>query len=427
VFGGLSADVNVANNTEFLFPFQRDVLNLALAKKRYAAWLDCGLGKTAIEVAWAESVAKHGKVLYLCPLAVLDQIQQEAQRFIGRQFVNLRNKEKWTNGIAICNFEGMREIDTSDVVGIILDESSILKKDNGRISNWLIGLAKNVPMRLAASATPAPNDYDEYASHAVFLGLADNAKEFYSKYFRKDGVSWIIRPHAHNRFFDDLSAWSIYMAHPSRFGYKATTELPDPPNHIYKSASSGAVLFDSEQGQMFLDASDGKSRSKIFGKLRCDPNSERTKACMEFIEGKRSIIWCSRNDEEMMFKRLLGDSAVIINGTMPIEERVEWIKKYKAGGIKHLISKPTVLGFGVNLQEADCHVFSGYTYSFEQAYQAIRRSHRYGRDGVLDVLFPYTYEESPIIHRLREKMRRYDHDIRALEDRHIKNLSDWVE
>lgn len=412
IFGGEVHTVEMID-APHLLDFQEMITRLALRKKRFAAFLDCGLGKTPIALAWAHSVAKIGKVLILCPLSVFEQMRRECQRWHGHRMVSLRHGEKWDDGIAIMNYEGRRKIDMSGVAGVVLDEASILKNDTGETRNYLIELVRNVEYRLTDSATPAPNDHEEYASQAVFLGLVQSAKEFYARFFRKEGPRWILKGHAVNPFYEHLASWAIYLKSPSALGYDCMTEMPCEPNYIYTKCKPPAGFKGKSEG-LFASADTAKDRPAILGPLRSDPASDRTTKIVEWAKKHKSIIWVSRNAEETMFHHALPNS-VVINGAMPVEKRVENIDKWRGGKIQHLISKPTVLGFGINLPECDRMVFSGYNYSFEQFYQAVRRAHRFGRSGRLKVMVPYTWPELPILDSLKRKMGTFDHDTEAIQ------------
>ena len=58
-----------------LFDWQRDIVRWALRIGKSAIFAERGLGKTAMELTWADEVARYtgGKVLILTPLAVAHQ------------------------------------------------------------------------------------------------------------------------------------------------------------------------------------------------------------------------------------------------------------------------------------------------------------------------------------------------------------------
>lgn len=407
--GAMESDISGAA-AGYLYDYQRWVVDTALAKRRYAAFLDCGLGKTAIEVAWAHAVAeKHGKVLFLCPLAVMEDIQRFCEKFHGYRMSNLRNGGKWTTDIAIMNWESMRDFSGDTFAGVVLDESSILKNGQGKTRKWLTELVKRSTYRLAASATPSPNEQAEYATHAVWLGMATTLNEFYGRFFRKDGTKWLMKGHAVEAFYRNLRSWACYIQKPSVLGFSPIAEMPTPPQYMEIDTHAPSTL---DHGELFTTGVSLTDARKVFG-MRADKSTSRFRDSCDAVAGKRSLIWCTRNAEEQAFHRELGGH--LVTGATPVEERVEKIDDFRAGRVMHLTSKPKVLGFGVNMPEASDMLYSGYTWSFEQFYQAVRRAHRYGRTGQLSVHVPLTDEERPIWATLRGKMRTFDADVSRLQ------------
>lgn len=409
VFHGAELEpLKCATPKEMLFDYQLDIVDRALHRKRYAPFLDCGLGKTRIELAWADSIGE--KVVFQCPLAVMQDIQDEADR-MGIGVSNLR-KGPWTERIGLVNFESMRELDMRGVKGGVLDESSILKNGDGVIREYLTEQFAGLEYRLAASATPSPNDQSEYATHSMFLGYSASLKEFYSRFFRKDGTDWFLKPHATNAFYHHLASWACYIKSPSRLGYQRGGELDHEPNYIPIEANDAGYMPD---GKMFSVGMSLGEAGKVFGAFRSDKGTDRFAKSCAAIEGKRSVVWCSRNAEEDAFKS--ETKGTVINGDTAIEKRIEIVNAFRTGEIKTIISKPKVLGFGVNIPQADCHLYSGYDFSFEKFYQAVRRSHRFGRKGTLDVYIPLAECERPIWESLSSKLKTFDADCQQLQNR----------
>jgi len=404
---------------KYQFDYQNYIINTALKKRNYAAFLDCGLGKTSIQLEWCNSVSEIGKVLLLCPLAVMQEFYNDNEKFnITKKITNLRNNEKWESGIGIINYESMRNIDMSGVTGICLDESSILKNGDGKIRKYLQDLQSNCDYRIACSATPSPNDQSEYASHAVFLNQAMTLKEYYSRYFRKDGTRWIMKGHAENAFYNNLSSWAIYVNDPEMMGFESGGKLKEEPEYIEVHTKTKERYIDNDY---LIQTSISLSEfSKVASHLRCNPEEPRFKEGIERIKNQNSIIWTIRNNEQDLYKKHLKDS-VVIDGKTPIEKRVEIINQFKKGNIQYLISKPKVLGFGVNIQEAESHLYSGYDFSFESFYQAVRRSHRYGRKGKLKVYIPIADIEYPIYEILKRKLNSFENDIKKLQSKFLLN------
>lgn len=408
---GLGATRHVSAEDAHLFDYQAWVTNMALERQRFAVFMDCGLGKTAVEVAWAHAVArKVGRVLFVAPLAVVEDIQRFTERFYGYRMSNLRS-EPWQTDVAIINTESRRDVDMSRVVGIVLDESSCLKSETGETRKWITDLVKPCRYRLACSATPSPNELAEYATHAVWLGHATTLNEFYGQFFKKDGPDWRLKGHAKDAFYRNLRSWCTYIQSPSMLGFKdCQAELSTPPNYVEIATDAPDY---KPVGKLFQDSVGlGESR-EIFGPMRADITQPRFTDAVASITGKRAIVWCSRNAEEDAFRKAIGGH--VISGATPVEERVDLIDDFRAGRSRTLISKPSVLGFGVNLPEATDMLYSGYTFSFEQLYQAVRRSHRFGREGTLNVHVPVTDIERPVWQSLQRKMRTFDSDVRTLQ------------
>lgn len=396
------------------FDYQSYVIQKALERERFAPFLDCGLGKTIIELVWLHSVVDYigGKGIIQCPLSVVEDIQRECERLYGYRMSNLKYSG-WNTDIAIVNYEGMRDIPMKDVSAFCLDESSILKSGDGAICDYLNRLASYSRFRLACSATPSPNDQTEYASHSVFLGVNNTLKEFYSKFFVKDGTEWRMKGHAKEPFYDFLKSWACYIHSPLSLGFEQGAELLEDPEYIIQESYPDSKYF--PEGKFLSDSVDLFDSKKIFTDLRTDENEDRFKNAFEFIKDKKSIVWCSRNAEEDFWSKKLG--APIVRGNTPVEKRVEIVDSFRSGKISHIVSKGSVLGFGINIPEAEAHLDSGYNFSFEEHYQKIRRSHRYGRKGRLKVCIPVSEPERPIWENIKRKLSTFKNDVSELQKR----------
>jgi len=350
-------------------------------------------------------------VLYLCPLAVMEDAMRDCAKFHGYRPSNLRH-EPWTTDVAVLNWESMRDpSELGKYAGIVLDEASVLKNATGEIRKWLTMLASRCEYRLALSATPSPNELAEYATQAVWLGTSTTLNEFYGQFFRKDGPDWRTKGHARDAFYRHLRTWACYIQSPSSLGFTdCQAELTDDPNYIVHETSAPDY---KQDGTLFASQLGLGESQKVFGVMRSDRSQPRFADAVASVTGKRSIVWCSRNTEEDAFYEALGGH--VVSGKTPVEERVEKIDDFRAGRVTHLISKPKVLGFGVNIPEATDMLYSGYTFSFEQFYQAVRRSHRFGRVGRLNVHIPVTDYERPAWDGLRHKMRTFQQDVRTLQ------------
>jgi superfamily II DNA or RNA helicase len=216
-----------------------------------------------------------------------------------------------------------------------------------------------------------------------------------------------------------LASWACYIYSPKALGFEQGADLGCEPNYILQHSIVDRKYMPHGRF-MSKNEIDLQNANKLFSHLRADPTQDRFKQAIESIQGKRVIIWCSRNNEEELFKRTL-ENCRVVNGSTPIEKRVEYVDMFRKGEIDKLISKPSVLGFGVNIPEAECHLYSGYNFSFEELYQAVRRSHRYGRKGILDVYVPVSEPERPIWRLLNRKIQTFQKDVLELQSRFFNN------
>jgi superfamily II DNA/RNA helicase len=225
-----------------------------------------------------------------------------------------------------------------------------------------------------------------------------------------------MKAHAKNAFYDFLKSWACYIQSPSSLGFERGAELTEEPNYIIQESYPDGDYFSN--GSFLASNIDMGSASKIFTALRCDKSQDRFKKAIAIIHDKQTIIWCNRNKEEECFAKEL--KAATINGNTPLERRIEIVDAFKCGDIRHIVTKPSVLGFGINIQEAESHLYSGYNFSFEEFYQAVRRSHRYGRKGRLDVIVPVSEPERPIWDILQRKLATFKSDVIELQSRFFK-------
>ena len=194
-------------------------------------------------------------------------------------------------------------------------------------------------------------------------------------------------------------------------GFECGGYLDEQPEYIVKPLPGHVDL---DQGLLFSATAGLKEASKVY-RFRYDTNTERFRYCVKKATEGRSIVWCNRNAEETAFAKAIPNSQ-LITGSTPIEKRVEYIEAFRRGDINTLISKPKILGWGVNLQQADRHIYSGYDFSFESLYQAVRRSHRYGREGRLKVFIPMIEAERPIYETIQVKMSTFEQDVIRLQE-----------
>ena len=424
---------------EFLFEYQRDITRVALAKRKFAAFWDCGLGKTLLILEYAKAVlptfAGEKGILIVAPPMVCDQTIDEAEKFYGGSLpierVDSGKLSEWlaTCGgkIGITNYEAFRNEPAQGQLGaLILDESSSLKSMYGKYAQGCIALGKGLEWKLACTGTPAPNDRIEYANHAVFLDQFPTINAFLARYFINRGQTqerWVLKPHALELFYCALSHWCIFLTNPGIYGWKDNCEsIPPIITHIHDVDMTGEQndAMRAATGQLFACNPGGITGRKTLSKIAKGIDGSSTLK-YDFIRelvnqwpDESTIIWCWFNDEQDRIEKEFPGCASI-QGSTSHKNRRELLADFKAGRRKVLVSKPDVLGFGLNLQIATRQVFSSLIDSYEQYYQAVKRSNRYGSTKPLNVHIPLLDIERPMAENVLRKATMIQRDTEQQE------------
>ena len=414
------------------FDYQRDIVGIAIRKKKYAIFADCGLGKTLMILEFARHASKQsgGKLLIVSPLMVCKQTVDEASRFyddlsIGR--IVASDLQEWLSSndgplIGVTNYEAIREgLKRGKLKGLVLDESSMLKSHYGAWGTRLIELGRGLEWKLCATGTPAPNDRIEYANHAVFLDRAKTVNEFLACYFINRGETqnrWELKPHALRPFYKSLSDWSIFLTNPAVYGWRDNVGVTPPINvHIHHidltdeqrtaaQALTGNLVTTSVGGI----GQRGKLSQIAKGKNGIASNkNDFIRSLVDSWPDESTIIWCNYNDEHEQMEGTFPD-AVSISGDTKESDRQSMIDRFKSGEVRTLITKPKILGFGLNLQVCTRQVWSGLKDSYEEYYQGVKRSNRIGSTRPLNVHIPVTELEVPFVENVLRKADRVEHD-----------------
>jgi len=432
---------NVYKPAPWMFDYQRDISAMAIQKRRYSVFADCGLGKTLILLEFARHIKetyKRGRVLIVSPLMVVRQTVAEAARFYGDslpiQVIKSSELPDWLKtgrGIGITNYEAITDEIPENVGldGLILDESSMLKSHYGAWGTRLIAMGRGVEYKLCLTGTPAPNDRIEYANHAVFMDAFPTVNSFLARFFVNRGETserWELKAHALGSFYTALSHWCVFLTNPAVYGWKDNCgQLPPIHIHVENVPITKAQrdIFMDEHKALFVDGAGGiGSRGNIarLGKgfhkgERVESNKTQfIKDRIESWPDESTIVWCKYNQEQDDIAAALPGCGNI-DGKTPIEERERIIAAFKAGEIRTLVTKPKILGFGLNLQVATRQVFSGLQDSYEEFYQAVKRSNRYGSTRPLNVHIPITEYEAPMVETVLAKANRVQKDTEEQE------------
>lgn len=410
----------IKTHAPHMHEYQSFCTAFAVSRERAALFLECGLGKTSIALAWAD-IVRHGRpALISSPLAAQYEFLTERDKFFpGHPLEILRTKDlgKWLrkpSGIALVTHHAFIERrDLSQVAAVVLDESSILKGGDGAvIARNLVNDVKPVSYRLALSATPAPNDPTEYATHATWLGLLRSDAEFRARFFVKDGKDWRIKGHAIRDLPRWLSRFAIWMQDPKSYGMPCDALPEHGFDRSVIECDNGHVAGDD----LFGDITSLGERSRALSEEYLSDG--RMEKIYQEVVGHPSIVWVIRNPHGDGVEKYLKDKGIRVGqlaGVTPEDERVRIIRAFNAGELDAIVSKPSVIGHGVNLQRASVMVFAGYNESYEAFHQAVRRAHRQGRVGTLRVVMLASRPETKIIQTLDSKAEQWQQDSRRQE------------
>lgn len=398
-----------------LFPFQRDIVKWALRRGRAAVFADCGMGKTPIQLSWADQVP--GRVLILAPLAVAQQTVREGQKFgIDVTYARSTCDAK----ITITNYEMLDRFNASDYSGVVLDESSILKSYDGKFRNQIIDSFRETPFKLACTATPAPNDHMELGNHSEFLGVLTRT-EMLSTFFVHDGgdtSQWRLKGHAQRDFWNWVCSWAVMLRKPSDLGYE-DGDFILPPLVMHQHIVEALRI---PEGALFaFEATTLQERQQA----RKGTTVERCRAVADFVaqtQGEQWIIWCNLNNEADTVESMIPGS-VQVAGADSNESKVQAVLDFQSGKTRVLISKPSIFGYGLNLQQCHNVVFLGLSDSYEQFYQAVRRCWRFGQTRPVQCHIVTSDIEGAVVANIQRK----EADAARMAEEMAKNMHDMNE
>ena len=392
---------------DILFDFQKALVEWATMKGRSAIFADCGLGKTFMQLAWAQNVAQktNGRVLILTPLAVGHQTVLEAEK-IGVKAARSLDGKLPKCKIVITNYQRLHYFHPNDFDGVVCDESSILKNFDGVTRDAITQFMRKLPYRLLCTATAAPNDFIELGSSAEALGhmgYMDMLNKFFKKnqqtMSRKDenrSGLYRFRGHAERDFWRWVCSWSRAIRKPSDMGFEDKGfDLPPlvTRQHVVKASTPNPdFLFDMPANGL---AEQRAERSRSI--------PDRCQQSADIINGREgpSVAWCHLNKESDMLRRLIPGS-VEVKGSDPDEQKEEALEAFAAGEIRVMITKPTIAGMGLNWQHCSHQTFFP-SHSFEQWYQSIRRCWRFGQKNEVTVDVITSEGESNVLASLKRK------------------------
>jgi len=397
-----------------LFDHQRKSVEFALERGRGALFLDTGLGKSGCEAVFASEVVRETKrpALILTPLAVARQMVRECESF-GVEARVIRDASDQWSGVNVSNYERLDKLDLAKFGGIVLDESSILKSFAGPTKRGLVAAFANTPYRLAATATPAPNDHMELGNHSEFLGLM-SIMEMLARWFINDTSTasheWRLKGHAEQDFWRWVSSWSRAASLPSDMGGDDTGFLLPPLRYHIHTVATDLMAGEFEGLFRIPD----QSATSIHAEKRITAG-DRVAQSAEIANAATGpvIVWCETNAESAALAKAIPD-AIEVHGSMKPEEKEKALDAFTFGDHRVVVTKPKLAGFGLNWQHARTVVFSSISHSYEQHYQAIRRSWRYGQTQPVDCHVVIAETERAIWRNVQRKAADHDKMKRAM-------------
>jgi DNA modification methylase len=391
-----------------LFDWQRHVVEWAVKKGRAALFEDCGLGKTAQQLEWASQVCRKtgGSVLILTPLAVAHQTADEARKFGIIATVVESNDDIKGPGIWITNYEKLEKFDCDQFVGVVLDESSILKNFTGKMRKMLTQTFQATPYRLCCTATPSPNDYTEFGQHADFLGICSPA-QMLATFFINDTFNtgdWRLKKHAEKEFWAWVASWAACVSKPSDLGFSDEGYLL-PALNLQTITVEVDHAAGASDGELFRHAS--LSATTIHKEMRLTSPARVAKiAEMVNASDESWIVWCNTNDESEQLARAIPD-AVEVKGSDTSKQKEERIDAFTNGTARVIVTKAGIAGYGLNWQHCRNVAFVGLSYSFEDFYQALRRSYRFGQTKEVNAFIIQASTEDAIMRTIQRKIEQH--------------------
>lgn len=388
------------------FDWQRAIIAWACRRGKAAIWADCGLGKSLMQLHWAQQVCRHtgGNVLILTPLAVARQTQREGDKF-GIAVTVCRTQEDVQPGINVTNYEMLGHFDPAQFVGLVLDESSILKAFEGSMRKAITSFAAAMTYRLACTATPAPNDLIELTNHAEFLGVM-SGKEIIALFFTQDGNTthaWRLKGHAKKDFWRWVASWAVALRKPSDLGYRDEGFVLPPIHRRQITVDMGEVPQATDGAQLYLFPVEAQTLQERRNAKKVSI-ADRVQATADLVNASSDpwVVWCNLNAESQALARAIPD-AVEITGSDSDTHKEQAMLDFAAGRIRVLVTKPSIAGFGMNWQHCAHMAFVGLSDSYEQLYQAERRCWRFGQRRPVQVYVVTSELEGAIVRNIQRK------------------------
>lgn len=395
-----------------LFDFQADIVRMGCRLGRFCCWSDCGTGKSIIFLEWAHQICEHtgGRVLILAPLAVSHQIVREAVKFGVPDVAYASRQEYAKSRIVVTNYQKLQHFSADEFIAIVTDEASILKSFSGAIRNQIIETFARTPYRFAASATPSPNDIMELGNQSEFLGIMTRV-EMLSMFFVHDGgdtSQWRLKGHAQQKFWEWVCTWAVTLRKPSDLGYEDKGFILPPLHLVDHVVETPLESVTDKNGQVGLFAMQAQTLSDQRAVQRSSLGLRVAEAIkLANSNNEQWLVWCFLNDESKALAAGIR-GGIEICGADTDEFKEQALLNFQDGKLRVLITKASIAGFGLNLQNCHNVIFVGLSHSFESWYQSIRRCWRFGQKSPVTAHIVYDWAEGAVIENTRRKEAEAD-------------------
>lgn len=427
---------------DFLFDFQHHLVEWAVRKGRSAIFADCGLGKTAMQLVWAQNIVQHTNkpVLILTPLAVGSQTLKEANKF-GIEAIRSQGGEIGNSKVVITNYERLHHFSPNDFSGVVCDESSILKSYSGATQKRITRFMSKMQYRLLCTATAAPNDWVELGTSSEALGeishsemlrrffrqlddkgqkketrqqldaerLVQKDPEYFAKLAYRIAQTigqWRLKHHAVTHFWRWVASWAKACRMPSDLGFDDGDFILPPLNerdHVIKPS-------EPPPGMLFCLPAFGMGEER---EERRRTMSDRCGFAAQLVDhDKPAVIWCHMNQEADTLEEIIPDAKQIA-GRTPDDQKLELYDAFASGELRVLVIKPKIGAWGLNWQHCN-HVVTFASHSYEQYYQSVRRCWRFGQKKPVQLDVIATEGEVRTLGNMRRKAEQADRMFGAL-------------
>lgn len=399
------------------FDFQSSLIEWSCRRGKDALLADTGLGKTRMQLAWAENLVRETNkpVLILTPLAVSFQSVREANA-IGLDAKRTKNG-KVHAGINITNFQQAHKYDWKDFSGVVCDDASIMKNFEGSMKAMITEFMRRIKYRLLCTATPAPNDYIELGTLSEALGEL-GYMDMLGMFFKNDqnslhptsgrgrferGVDmsqnkWRFKRHAEASFWRWVCSWARAVRKPSDVdpSFSDTQYVLPPLEEIETIVKRNKPLDGMLLTLPAVGLKEQRQESRQTIAERCEVVAKKIKARKDF-----AVAWCHLNDEGDLLAELL-PNAVQISGRDSDDQKEEKFEAFTTGKVQQLIVKPKIAAHGLNWQHCNYMTFFP-SHSFEQYYQLSRRCYRYGQKRPVTIEIVSTEGEAGVLRNIQRK------------------------